>query len=167
MNQTKGNISIILNSDEITPGDAFSSSNDRRIEAIYWTIKELGWLLLCNAQAWFTLAGMRSSSVAQLAGGVSEYMKLAIRSFFGAPRGRDIRSGIEFEIPGENGPRLLLGRLTMLIQDDRAFKFSVHCKGATGHKICALCQNVVGHKSGLLGKDRTAFLVSASDLDVR
>eukprot|EP00959_Pyramimonas_sp_CCMP1952_P242007 5058899-Pyramimonas_sp.AAC.1 len=94
-------------------------------------------------------------------------MKLAIRNSFGVPRGRDIRNGIEFEIPGENGPRLHFGRLTMLIQDERAFKFSVHCKGATGRKICAPCQNVVGHKSGLLDKDRTAFLVSASDLGVR
>eukprot|EP00959_Pyramimonas_sp_CCMP1952_P352153 7378514-Pyramimonas_sp.AAC.1 len=33
--------------------------------------------------------------------------------------------------------------------------------------MCALCQNVVGHKSGLLDKGRTSFLVSASDLDVR
>eukprot|EP00959_Pyramimonas_sp_CCMP1952_P184419 3856393-Pyramimonas_sp.AAC.1 len=63
-------------------------------------------------------------------------------------------------------PRLIFMRLDIIIQDERAHKFSLHCKGIGGHKVCFLCQNVCNHWSSYLRSDTTGFLVSSHEVDV-
>ena len=119
---------------------------------------------LCNESAWFTCCCVRSSRVKELADGMSELSKALLKLFFGAPSVDDLRYGVLLPIPGDTS-RLVTGKLGILIQDERAHKCMTYMKGATGHKICGCCQNVVGFKSAWL-PDPTGFCVSSASTDV-
>eukprot|EP00959_Pyramimonas_sp_CCMP1952_P345359 7232360-Pyramimonas_sp.AAC.1 len=69
-------------------------------------------------------------------------LRLVMKVFFGAPRQSDLRAGVELNLHGEAMPRILRGSLAIIIQGERAFKYIVEVMGATGIKLCALCQNV-------------------------
>ena len=58
----------------------------------------------------------------------------------------------------------------MIVQDERAHKFALACKGFAckgcgGIKLCALCSNVVSFKCDLV-PDITGFLVPSSETEV-
>ena len=103
--------------------------------------------------------------VNSLPGGLSEVFKHALKLFFGAPAGKDLRRGVPFNIGADGEQRLIVGRLGVMIQDERAHKFTFQCKGAGGHKLCCLCKNATDVKSALL-PDPTGFLVSSDVVDV-
>eukprot|EP00959_Pyramimonas_sp_CCMP1952_P114427 2392546-Pyramimonas_sp.AAC.1 len=46
--------SIVLYTDEITPGQALQPHNTRKVQAVYWTLKEFGFPILSNEMAWMT-----------------------------------------------------------------------------------------------------------------
>eukprot|EP00959_Pyramimonas_sp_CCMP1952_P042865 896903-Pyramimonas_sp.AAC.1 len=158
-----GTLSIILYSDEVTPGNVLSNRNKRKFHALYWSIKEFGWPLLSNELLWFTVTSLRSSLVNQISGGVSNLARVALKAFFGYPSRADLRHGVHLNIGGERV--LVSGSLSILVQDERAHKFMTHCKGAGGIKPCCLCQNVVLPTSTLL-PDATGYCISAKCHDV-
>eukprot|EP00959_Pyramimonas_sp_CCMP1952_P203085 4247107-Pyramimonas_sp.AAC.1 len=91
-------------------------------------------------------------------------MRAALRLFFGQSSSKpDLRRGITIAVG--NRPALLHGELEILIRDERAHKYAMHLKEATGIKVCMLCSNVVEPHSNLL-KDPSGFWVSACCLDV-
>eukprot|EP00959_Pyramimonas_sp_CCMP1952_P011024 230903-Pyramimonas_sp.AAC.1 len=53
----------------------------------------------------------------------------------------------------------------LIVQDERAFKYTTGAMGATGHKICGLCSNIVNFKSSLLPCPNN-FLVPSTEVDV-
>eukprot|EP00959_Pyramimonas_sp_CCMP1952_P323179 6762718-Pyramimonas_sp.AAC.1 len=141
LNESSNKISILIYSDEVTPGNPLSDNNKRRIQAIYWSVAEFGWPALAHEEFWFAAAGIRSKVVDSLPGGMGEAFKHVLKSFFGLPSKPDLRHGVAMQIPGENSPRIVFGALALMLQDERAHKFSTHAKGAGAHKICAMCAN--------------------------
>eukprot|EP00959_Pyramimonas_sp_CCMP1952_P463390 9484848-Pyramimonas_sp.AAC.1 len=159
-------MSLVFYTDEVTPGNPLAESNERKIQAVYWTWTQIGYLGLSSEDLWFTLAVIRTSEVAKVKGGMSAICKHLLKYFLGRPSSRDLRDGILFHVPNEAASRVLHGDLSCMVQDERAHTFAVHCKGSGGHNICALCRNVVADKSSWL-PDASGFLVSGSCLDVR
>eukprot|EP00959_Pyramimonas_sp_CCMP1952_P444567 9308525-Pyramimonas_sp.AAC.1 len=77
----------------------------------------------------------------------------------------DLREGVVMQIHGESHPRLVTGKLWMVLQGKRAFKFRYGLLGATGINICGLCQNCAAHRSTTL-PDAPGFLVPATERDI-
>ena len=138
LRRNNGKLSILFYSDEITPGNVIASRNERKAHGIYWSVLEFGWPLLSSELAWFTIGAIRSSVVDNISGGISYVMRMALKKFFGAPDGADLRNGVHIKIGGEL--HLVHGSLGILIHDERAHKFSLHAKGASGKKPCTLCK---------------------------
>ena len=47
--------SLILYSDEVSPGNQLKANNKRRLQTFYWTVKELGPKALSSEDAWMVL----------------------------------------------------------------------------------------------------------------
>eukprot|EP00959_Pyramimonas_sp_CCMP1952_P136854 2863647-Pyramimonas_sp.AAC.1 len=95
------------------------------MEAIYWSILDFQFPILSNEQAWMTVCVCRSDFVLRLKGGMSQLFRIVLKVFFGAPLQPDLRTGVELNIFGETMPRILRGSLAVVIQDERAFKYSM------------------------------------------
>ena len=165
LDRTRNTVRLVAYSDEITPGNPLKEVNGRKLEAIYWSILDFQFPTLSNEQAWMTACVCRSDLVLRLKGGMSQLFRIVLKVFFGAPLQPDLRTGVELNIFGEAMPRILRGSLAVIIQDERAFKFSMEVMGATGIKLCALCQNVVSFKCNMAQGDRTGYTVPSTELD--
>ncbi|CAK0853126.1 unnamed protein product [Prorocentrum cordatum] len=159
-------ITVLLYADEVTPGNPLAEHNDRKVQMCYWSFAELGFPALNAEAAWNTIAAVQATSVDNMDGNMSQVFKYVLRQFFGRADGKpDLRDGVSIAVAGEAAPRLVFGRLGIIVQDERAFKASMQVMGATAHKVCALCANAVGHRSLLL-PDPSNFLVSADEVDI-
>ena len=54
---------IVIYSDEVTPGNPLACANERKFQAVYWTFLELGVNALSRETSWFTLMTEYSSIV--------------------------------------------------------------------------------------------------------
>ena len=140
LDRLQDRIRICLYSDEVTPGSPLETSNDRKLQAVYWSVFDFGFPLLNDESFWFTVCGIRTSSTSTMVDGMSQLFKVVIRLFFGRPSGHDLRDGVSPQIPGENGPRLIFAQLGVMVQDERAHKASTQVKGSGGRKFCPFCQ---------------------------
>ena len=55
--------SLILYTDEVTPGNALATQTSRKVYAIYYSFKEMGAAALACEDVWFCLATIRSTLV--------------------------------------------------------------------------------------------------------
>ena len=88
--------SLILYSDEVSPGNQLKANNRRRLQTFYWTVKELGPKALSSEDAWMVLTTVRSATVSELQDGLSQVTKEAILSFFAV--GRDFGHGLSMPL---------------------------------------------------------------------
>ena len=129
---------IVLYSDEVTLGDPLSKAKgSRKVQAIYWSLKELGPDILACDASWFVLTVLRSNVVKPL-GGLSVLTRHLLETFF--EDGSKIDTGVKC------GPHLLFADIGMIVQDYDAVKYMMESKGASGIIVCFLCQNCIDHK---------------------
>jgi len=136
--------SIVLYSDEITPGDPLKAG-DRKIQAVYWSIKEFGSHALANEDLWFTLTTLRSCRVKQLEDGMSHLYKMALHAFFDLG-GHSVRNGVSLRLKGADVQVLLFLDLGVCLGDERALKELTGAKGAAGKKPCCLRRNMIAYR---------------------
>ena len=149
---------LIMYSDGITPGDAFKTGNDRKVETVYFSLQELGMNALCHEDAWFTQIAKRSSDVDLVGGGMSQIFGACLRAFFGPLHNvRDSGMLLTFA----DGTRIMLFlSLSIVVQDELAHKMIWMCKGASGLRSCMLCLDHVEGDSTLTEFDATNYLRS-------
>ena len=127
---------LILYSDEVTPGDVTSQALSRKVQAIYYSFKELGHASLCREDAWFCVLVARSKTVQQMVpGGLVQIMKAVLMAMF-APDGTNLQlTGIHLS----NSVRLF-AKLAIVVQDGAAHKELWGCRDGT--RICMKCLTV-------------------------
>ena len=96
---------IVLYCDEVSPGNQLQQSNDRKLQVVYWSIKQLGGVALAKEESWFLLLAARSVDVNRLRSGMSQLMRRALQVFVGE-EGRCLRHGLP--VPGIQGPPLMI-----------------------------------------------------------
>ena len=69
---------LILYSDEVTPSNVLARDVTRKIQAVYFSFKELGYSALAREDAWFCLTVNRSSVVKRIQGGMSAILFCAL-----------------------------------------------------------------------------------------
>ena len=155
-------LGVVLYTDEVTPGNALSPANKRKVQAIYWSIMQFLYPVLANDAAWFTGFTGRSFDVnfidCQLSCVVSDFLKL-----FFDKTGHSGRNGIMLPLGETKTGRLVFFELVGLIEDERAHKAVLMNKGATGCKSCWLCINSCKPDCRFL-PDITGYMVSHFDM---
>ena len=73
---------LVLYCDEVTPGNQLKRDNRRKVQAVYWSILELGPKLLSNEYSWFFLTLVRTSTIDMLADGMTQLAKECCKSFW-------------------------------------------------------------------------------------
>ena len=73
--------SIVLYSDEVSPGNQLKSSNKRRLQTFYWALKQMGPKALSSEDGWFLLTTVRTATVSELVDGLSQVTKECILRF--------------------------------------------------------------------------------------
>ena len=138
-------LNLIAYSDAISPGNVLAHNQGRKVECIYWSIKEFGDLALTLEKNWFLLGIARCDYVRRLPGKMSQYFKEACERFFSP---LDMRHGVQLAFP--DGTRVMLFcELSIVVGDEVALKEAMEFKGASGSLLCPICRNVVDWKSEL------------------
>ena len=70
-------LSLVVYSDEVSPGNQLKHDNKRKLQTIYWSIKELGPAALSAEHFWFVLTTSRSNEVSNIVGGMSAHGQMS------------------------------------------------------------------------------------------
>ena len=147
---------IVLYSDGITPGDAFRTGNERKLEAVYWSFLQFGASILCHEDSWFTMISKRSTDVERVSANMSQIMGTCAKQFFTAPH--DLRSG-GMMLSFQDGTNVMMfAELAIIIQDGLAHKQTWCASGASGTRSCMKCLDYVEAKSDLTRFDSSKYL---------
>ena len=148
--------SIILYSDEVTPGNPLSTSNERKLQVIYFSFAEFGANALSHEEAWFTIMAERSVHIKQVCAGMSQAFSVIIGLFFD-DGGTNMRTG-GAELPLHGGNARIFAKLGVVVQDGGAHKLTWHSRGDGALRLCLLCQNLFTEKSKVCDEDGTHLL---------
>ena len=161
--------SLIIYSDEVTPGAALSHDNLRKVQTVYYSFLELGPNVLAREDAWFCALAARSKTVNRVSGKMSQVIGAILKLMFAANSFNLMLGGITLAIEGHR-PIRFWARMRIIIQDGAAHKETFHCKGDSGSKLCLLCKNVFTDKSNMVDEDGSELLrcnvIVDSELDL-
>ena len=131
--------SLILYTDEVTPGDVNATAPTRKVQTIYWSFKELGHAILCKEDAWFCALVLRSSTCRSfVAGGLAQTMGALLKTFFPAVGTNLQHTGMFLS---KNGTEFrLFAKLAIVVQDGAAHKEFWSCRDGT--RLCMKCLTV-------------------------
>jgi hypothetical protein len=155
---------IVVYSDEVSPGNQLRHDNKRKMQAIYWSLKEFGPSVLSDTDCWFLLTVVRSNLVTRMSAGMSELVRRSLQLFFTQPESY-FHNGVTVRFT-DNSFATLYATLGVMVSDEAALKASLEMKGSSGSFICALCQNIVSHSSRIADHDRSLFLRPSTTTDI-
>ena len=119
---------------------------------------ELGANALSKEECWFTVLTERSTTLKDVAAGLSQTFGEVIKLFVDTS-GFDIsKAGIS--LPFEPDDIRLWAKVGVIIQDGSAHKYVWSSRGDAGSRICLLCKNLVSAASEMLDSDNTNLLRS-------
>ena len=72
---------ICLYVDEVSPGNQLKPSNERKLQVIYFSVKQFGKLALSKEDAWWVLTAVCSADVKRVEDGMAQVMKRILRIF--------------------------------------------------------------------------------------
>jgi hypothetical protein len=158
--------SLILYSDEVVPGNPLDGDNLRKVQAVYYSFKELGMRALMREESWFVICIVRSAIVSKLADGMSQVMRAIVRHLFCDGGSRNFQvCGLPLDFHSGTHIRMF-ARLSIFVQDERAHKETFENKGASGVRPCMICRNVVSNKSELSLHSPSGRITTISESNV-
>ena len=167
--------SLVIYSDEVTPGNVISPNNMRKFQALYWTLLEFGTNAWARESSWFPIVSEYSRHVNKFNAGLSQAMSAVLKVFF-PPSGFNIADG-GIPVPVDGDVKRIFVVLKMMIQDGGAHKQVWHHRGDAASKLCLLCKNLVTGSSDIVAHDESRLLqsnvikksdlVPSTDSDVR
>ena len=131
--------SLILYSDEVTPGNALAADPSRKSQCIYYSFAELGHAALAREDTWLTATVLRSERAREAQGGMAQIIGCLLKVLFPARGTHLLDTGIQ--LVSEDGQALRLhARLTTIVQDGAAHKDVWKCRDGT--RMCMACNAV-------------------------
>ena len=148
--------SLLMYTDEVTPGNPLATLNKRKFHAIYWSFLEFGIEALSREESWFTVVTAYSTHVKNVSAGLSQLVAAVLKCFF-SDDGANLALGGVLLPFGEDGIRLW-AKLGGLLQDGGAHKSVWHSRGDGACKFCILCKNLFDEESKVVDEDGTNLL---------
>ena len=156
--------SAIIYIDETQPGNLLSVEHNRKIYAIYWTVKQFRHHVICHEAGWIFGGALRSSIVNKVPGGMSCVLKLLMHKWYGSEFNL-ATSGVTVKLRGRT--HVLFVKFSCLLADELAHKTVLLCKGAGGTRLCVYCKHVVSVRSTLSEHAaEPGYLITTNCLDV-
>ena len=149
---------LLIYSDEVTPGNPLATMNNRKFHAVYWSFLELGRNALSNEEGWFTILLEYSIYVSQAQGGLSQVFGQLIKVFFDESGHNFKTAGILLKFPSCS--IRLWATLGGILQDGGAHKAVWHNRGDGASMCCIRCLNLCEVSSHLCEEDDEDLLVS-------
>ena len=84
--------------DEVSPGNQLKPQNDRKLQVVYFSLKQLGGLALSKEDSWFIFTAVRSVDAKRLANGMAQLMKRVLEVIL-VERCDVLRHGILLPLP--------------------------------------------------------------------
>lgn len=137
-------LSIVIYTDEVTPGNALAPDNARKSYLFYFTVADFKQKIR-STEAWLPICIVRSSLVKKLPGGFSRLCRDLFRIWAKSPL---FQHGFVLTIDGEPLLVRCKKRIRLLV-DYAAAADAWSSKGASGIVPCMWCTNVVTKSSGL------------------
>ena len=131
--------SLLLYSDEVAPGNPLASRINCKVYAIYGSLAQHKTKLQCE-DAWFILATLPSTIVAELEASIGQVFAKLIEAIFLGPA-CDPRNGLYMPHPVTSMDVMLYFALGGFVHG-LAMKQTFNIKGASGDKFCMLCSNI-------------------------
>lgn len=131
--------------DEVSPGNQLKVLNHRKVQVFYWSFVDLQYM--GEELMWFPWAVVRSTTVTQLAAGMSQLCRSLFKTFFDAA-GVDLKnSGAMLQLNGSIVH--LFATPAVFVADESALHGIWLNKAAAGIVPCLLCANCASHWSNL------------------
>ena len=133
---------LMLYTDEVSPGNQLKVHNRRKLQCVYFSVKELGGFNWTQEHARRLLTCARTDVANQLKGGMSQLFKACVKLFF-----RDVGNferGINLRVG--NTSRILCFSLGNIVADEAALKQAFDCKGASGKMLRMSCQTTTSRR---------------------
>ena len=146
---------LVVYNDGVTPGNVLRQANSRKLDAIYFTLLELGPAALCKEDVWLTSAIMSLSAINIVAGGAAQVLGELLAAGFAVGGTNMHLSGFNVRLHDGTNKRLFI-RMGGLLADELALHLMWQCKGAQGTKMCLLCLDVYN----------TAWIGAGADPDI-
>ena len=151
---------IVIYSDEVTPGNVLALANDRKFQAVYWTFLELGTNALSREESWFTVLTEYIAKINELDSGLSQALGAIFKLFHQPPF--DIRrTGITLRLgdgDDDDDATRFFAKIDVVLQDGGAHKYTWMCRGDGASRFCMLCKNLFSADSRILAEDGSALL---------
>ena len=84
--------SLVLYTDEVTPGAVLATQQTRKLQACYFSFLELGHVALAREDVWFCAMVHRSSLVAKANGGIAQVIGGILKLLFPAEGSENMRN---------------------------------------------------------------------------
>ena len=75
-------LTIILYMDELCPGNPYRPEKSRKLQGVYWSIKEWPDWILSRSVLWPVFGVMRSATVEKMPGGIGAFYAKVLNIFF-------------------------------------------------------------------------------------
>ena len=149
--------SIIIYTDEVTPGDPLAPHNLRKFHIVYWGFLEFGFNALSREEAWFTVACQHSTLVNEMNAGLSQLMSAVLKAFFPEEGINFQTTGVLLDL-GEYGSVRVWAKVVGFLMDGGAHKYCWHSRGDGASKFCLLCKSEFSQSSNICDDDGTNLL---------
>jgi hypothetical protein len=138
-------LTLVVYTDEVTPGNALSPDNLRKAYLFYVSVLEFGKALRREA-AWFPVALVKHASLDLITGGLSRFCRDVFRIW----KASDLfKHGFVMNLCGHARVVKFQALKTVLLVDYAAAAGSWSAKGASGTRPCIGCKNVLLWRSHL------------------
>jgi hypothetical protein len=137
--------SLVLYFDEVTCGNPLALGHKRKVQAVYWSIYQLGMVALSDEMCWFEIIAFQNREVLEFDGFMSQVVDVALTCFFDRSS-HDLRDGLVFNLRG-HGMLLLVAEVELLIADIKALCEVISSNGVSAVLPCMLCDRVVSYKA--------------------
>ena len=133
---------LIVYSDEISPGNNLKVDNRRQLQGVYHSFLEFGPAALAKEDFWLCASVLRSITVRKIEWGMSAVMAALPKTFFSAGSHNMKTAGLGVSPPG-GGKLRIFARFGCKLADESALHQVWLCKGANGTKMRVQCANNV------------------------
>ena len=140
-------LTMILYMDELCPGNPFRPEKGRKIQGIYWCIKEWPDWMITRSAMWPVFGVIKSATIDKMPGGISAfYAKVLEICFLGS--GHRMSDGVQLICNGHVFSTSF--KYGGLLADEDCLKKVHSYKGAQGIKPCMDCGNLLRVKNPAL-----------------
>lgn len=134
------NRGIVVYIDEVRPGNPLRPEKNRLTQCVYWTFCDFDDHVLCRADGWFLATVLLSTTMDQVPGKASGFMRALLNVFFPA-EGTSFATGVV--LSNGNDCNVLTCHFAGFLGDEKALKEVWCLKGASGSRPCITCTNLI------------------------